>query len=60
MPNWERLVSTGENNGKGFMEDKEFELDIERWVKWTGRNGKVQVETSVAKGTFVGKGHIWE
>lgn len=29
MPNWESLVSTGENNDKGFMEDKEFELDIE-------------------------------
>lgn len=60
MPKWERLVSTGENNDKGFMEDKEFELDIEGWVQWTGRNGKVQVETSVGKGMFVRKRHIWE
>lgn len=57
---WERLILTGENNDKGFMEDNTFELDVEGWVKWTDRNGKIQVETSVGKGTFVGKTHIWE
>lgn len=45
---------TGELNDKGFVEEKEFELDpIEGWVKLTGRNGSVQAETFVGKGTFV-------
>ena len=40
------------------MEDKEFEMDMEEWVKLIGRNGEVQVGTFVGKGVFVG--HMWE
>ena len=46
------------NKDKGFMEDKEFEMDMEEWVKLIGRNGEVQVGTFVGKGVFVG--HMWE
>lgn len=58
MQSGERFILTGEDKDKGFMEDKEFEIDIEEWVKLTGRNGKVQVGTFVGKGIFVG--HLYE
>lgn len=36
-------------------EKKEYELDIEGWVRLTGRNGKVQVEK-----LLWGKALLWD
>lgn len=53
MQSRERLILTGENNDKGFMEEKAFTMDIA--MGKTGRqNQKCSGrETFVGKGTFV-------
>lgn len=52
---WERLILTGENNDKGFVEDNTFELDVEGWVKWTDRMEKFRQRLLWGKARLWGK-----